>query len=237
MKALNKYAPIKSKRVKHDTQADWFNDDIKEAIKSRNLNRKRKYWRDYKYWRNQSIHIIRKSKQLFANVISENKDSSYLWKHVKDLSSQTNESNLADELIIGNTVYKSHNDIVDRINNFMADIRDRIVIGKVDSREINTNLNKLSQFANSLIPNNVYFKIQIMKLSDLITCKKTLDPTKATGLDGISPKILKSAADVVGPYLLQSISNGQFSDILRMAKHKPIHKSGPKTDLFNYRPI
>ena len=80
-----------------------------------------------------------------------------------------------------------------------------------------------------------------MQLSHLITCMKTLVPAKATGLDGISPKILKSAADVVGPYLLQiikiSISNGQCLDILFVAKLKPIHKSGLKTNPYNYRPI
>ena len=147
---------------------------------------------------------------------------------MKDLGSQTNESNLPDELIIGNTVSNSHNDNADQINNFFANIRDRVVIEEVGS-------------ANSLIPSHVYFKIPLIKLPDLITCMKTLDPTKATGLDGISPKILTSAADVVGPYLLQiiniSISNGQFPDILKMTNLKPIHKSGPKTDPSNYRPI
>ena len=34
-----------------------------------------------------------------------------------------------------------------------------------------------------------------------------------------------------------SISNGQFPDILKIAKLKPVHKSGPKTDPSNHRPI
>ena len=47
---------------------------------------------------------------------------------ISDLGSQTNESNLPDELIMDNTVYDSHNDIADPINNFFANIRDRVVI-------------------------------------------------------------------------------------------------------------
>ena len=32
---LDKHAPVKTKRVKKDTQPEWFNDEIKEAIKKR----------------------------------------------------------------------------------------------------------------------------------------------------------------------------------------------------------
>ena len=69
--------------------------------------------------------------------------------------------------------------------NYFANIRDK----EVDFREIDTNFyfrNKLSQFANSLIPHDVCFEIPLMKLSDLITSIKALDPTKPIGLDRIS---------------------------------------------------
>ena len=69
----------------------------------------------------------------------------------------------------------------------------------------------------------------------------SLDVTKATGLDGLSPRILKLAADVIAPSLLtminRSFESGNFPDILKLAKLRPIHKSGPKTDPSNYRPI
>ena len=35
----------------------------------------------------------------------------------------------------------------------------------------------------------------------------------------------------------RSFQSGHFSDILKLAKLRPIHKSGPKTDPSNYRPI
>ena len=69
--------------------------------------------------------------------------------------------------------------------NYFANIRDK----EVDFSEIDTNFyfrNKLCQFANSLMPHDVCFEIPLIKLSDLITSIKALDPTKPIGLDGIS---------------------------------------------------
>ena len=80
-----------------------------------------------------------------------------------------------------------------------------------------------------------------MTLLNLINNIKSLDATKATGLDGLSPRILKLAADVIAPSLLNlinmSFQTGHFPDILKIAKLRPIHISGPKTDPSNYRPI
>ena len=80
-----------------------------------------------------------------------------------------------------------------------------------------------------------------MKNTDLISIIGSLDATKATGLDGITPNILKKSADIVNPSLLKiiniSISTGQFPDLLKVAKIIPIHKSGAQDDPANYRPI
>ena len=68
-----------------------------------------------------------------------------------------------------------------------------------------------------------------------------LNPAKATGLDGIGPRILKLANSVLAPSVAaiinKSIKTGTFPDQLKLAKEYPIHKSGPKSDPANYRPI
>ena len=80
-----------------------------------------------------------------------------------------------------------------------------------------------------------------MKLTDLIATINTLNVTKATRLDGLTPKILKTSANAIAPTLLKiintSLQNGQFPDPLIIAKLKPIHKGGPKSAPSNYRPI
>ena len=42
MQVFNKHAPVKSKRVKRETQPDWYNDDIKNATKNRDESHKKK---------------------------------------------------------------------------------------------------------------------------------------------------------------------------------------------------
>ena len=80
-----------------------------------------------------------------------------------------------------------------------------------------------------------------MKQSDLLSIISTLDVKKATGLDGITAKILKSSAETVCPSLLKiiniSIASGKFSNSLKLAKLIPVYKSGPQNDPSYYRPI
>ena len=42
MQVFNKHAPVKSKRVKRETQPDWYNDEIKNATKNRDESHKKK---------------------------------------------------------------------------------------------------------------------------------------------------------------------------------------------------
>ena len=92
-----------------------------------------------------------------------------------------------------------------------------------------------------LLPSEVEFRIPFMKQHDVISNIQSLDITKATGLDGMTPKILKTSAEIIGPNLLKiiniSIKNGQFPDTLKVAKLFPIHKNGLKSDPSNYRPV
>ena len=86
-----------------------------------------------------------------------------------------------------------------------------------------------------LLLSEVEFKIPFMKQHDVISNVQTLDITKATGLDGMTPKILKTSAEIIGPNLLEiiniSIKNGRFPDTLKVAKLFPIHKNGLKAIL------
>ena len=76
---------------------------------------------------------------------------------------------------------------------------------------------------------------------DLITAKKSLDVTKARGLDGLTPKIFKPSAEIIAPALIMimiiSLLNGQLSEPFKLAKIKLIQKGDPKSHPSNYRPI
>ena len=65
MTVFDKHAPIKTKRVKKESQPDWYNEDIKFASKQRDMYHKSRNWPQYKHWRNKTIQLIRTSKKGF----------------------------------------------------------------------------------------------------------------------------------------------------------------------------
>ena len=46
MKIFNRHAPLKSKRVKHETQPEWHSDEIKPARKKRHSSHRDKNWKE-----------------------------------------------------------------------------------------------------------------------------------------------------------------------------------------------
>ena len=58
---------------------------------------------------------------------------------------------------------------------------------------------------------------------------KSLALNKATGLDGISSRLLREAADIV--------RSGVFPDKWKVAKVLPVYKDDIKSEASNYRPI
>lgn len=99
---------------------------------------------------------------------------------------------------------------------------------------------KLKTFIDSKIPNNIFFNVPYITVDSVSEFINGLNSAKAIGLDGIGPRILKLANVVLTPTLTtinKSIKTGIFPDQLKMANVYPIHKSGPKSDPANYRPI
>ena len=69
----------------------------------------------------------------------------------------------------------------------------------------------------------------------------SINTAKSVGPDGISPRILKEAANELTPVLTylfnKSLSTGDVPDDWRLANIFPLHKKGPKNSAENYRPI
>ena len=70
---------------------------------------------------------------------------------------------------------------------------------------------------------------------------RKLKLTKATGLDGLTARLLKDAAQAIArpiTYLVNlTISSGVIPSEWKDARVTPIFKSGKKNDENNYRPI
>ncbi|KAI8518860.1 hypothetical protein Bbelb_021170 [Branchiostoma belcheri] len=68
-----------------------------------------------------------------------------------------------------------------------------------------------------------------------------LNPNKASGPDGLSPRLLKTTATQIAPVLqvifTQSLDTGDVPADWRAANISPIFKKGDKTSPVNYRPV
>ncbi|MCG8048126.1 MAG: reverse transcriptase domain-containing protein, partial [Candidatus Thiodiazotropha endolucinida] len=241
MNNYNKHAPLKTKRVKHETQSEWYNNEIKHAMTLRDSYHKEKNWNQYKKWRNKTTSLIRSSKKdFFTRSIAESKNCSYLWKHVKELTKQSNDRSLPQELNIDDTSFCDKNEIANKLNHYFASISERLA-SEQNQENIPFDTSVLKEYIRTKIPDNIQFRIPLMKYQELNSILTSLDVTKATGFDGLTARALKSAAPVVCPTLLNiinsSIATGTFPSSLKHAKILPIHKGGLKSDPSNYRPI
>ena len=100
----------------------------------------------------------------------------------------------------------------------------------------------IAEYVNAKVPSNTSFNIPEINSSFVRIFLKSLDVTKATGLDCIGPKILKIAPDILCPslsYIINgSLASGIFPQPWKEAKISPIYKGGgSKDDVNNYRPI
>ena len=68
-----------------------------------------------------------------------------------------------------------------------------------------------------------------------------LEKGKASGPDKVTITLVKDTAISIAYPLMMiynaSLMNGIFPEVWKLARVTPIHKSGPKTDTNNYRPI
>ena len=100
---------------------------------------------------------------------------------------------------------------------------------------------KLIDWINVRLPNKIKFDIPLISENDVLEALSNLDENKSTGVDGISAKVLKTAAAALCQPLTYIINNSLkskvFPDIWKTAIVYPLHKSGSKTNADNYRPI
>ena len=91
------------------------------------------------------------------------------------------------------------------------------------------------------MPNGIFFQIPLITPGQVSAIVSALDPYKAIGIDGLGPRVLKTIGQTlsssIAALINKSILTEKIPDKLKIAKVFPIHKSGSKSDPYNYRPI
>ena len=140
--------------------------------------------------------------------------------------------NIAQSFLIEGNLETNPKLIAKAFNNFFVKIGESLAEAFIGYPEYSLNIR---------VPGNVNFEIPQLKPDFVLKQLQTMDPHKATGLDGISSRSLKSGAPCIYMSLTKvlnlSITTGKFIDIWKVAKVIPLYKSGDSFEVCNYRPI
>ena len=141
----------------------------------------KKFWNQYKQFRNESNNAIKEAKRKYFkdNLDANKKDPQKTWKLVNELtSSKQTEHRIAEILSFQFTFHKR---------------RAKFGIGNCSYTNIVPEA--------FVTPTNIVFSLQNNNVNKVCKLLKMLDAKKATALDKIPSKPLKLATDIVSPSL------------------------------------
>ena len=242
MKHLNNHAPMKSKRVKSKRLPEWFTPDITHMQNLQDRSKRLKQWENFKRYRNNTTQLIKQAKRnFFTNCIGNSKDTKSVWKHLNNLNDRSNSTSkrLPEELVFNNERIKDTNAKASKLNTYFTSIAE--VLNANNSHGSTLNNDKIGQFIDSKVPGHIQFNLPFINTEQVKSYINKLELSKATGLDGLGPRIIKLAIDLLSPSIARlinrSIETGVFPSQLKIAKVFPVFKGGEKSDPSNYRPI
>ena len=165
--------------------------------------------------------------QYYCKLIEDAKnDSSLMWKAIK----QTLPSNHMDTNAIfsNGKLHTSFIDIAEHLNQHFSNI------GKYLGKAFRNTSSALSKNATSA------YDFKLNPVSEMFVHKELskMKANKAIGLDKISARLLRDAAWVIAPYIINSsLKLKKFPSHWKCAKVTALFKQGDRTIMDNYRPI
>ncbi|CAF4942058.1 unnamed protein product [Pieris macdunnoughi] len=234
------------KNILNPPQKDWISGEVISAIHFRN-----QLWAElkkdptnivvqaqYTTTRDTVKRKIRETKDnYFSNeFIKHAKNPKKMWSLINKLASnKLNKDCTPSKLIIDTKELTQTTDICAAFNTYFSTIGLKLANEIPTQFHINFTL-ALPQSLNSELSN--FNPCTTLEITNII---KTLNTNCSSGIDGINTKTIKCVVDHISEYLSicfnKLLHNGEFPDSLKKARVAPIHKSGPKTEPGNYRPI
>ena len=177
---------------------------------------------NYRIWRNKTKNLISNSKQqYFTKNINENKrNPKQLWKNLHDLTNETKIHhaptivNQEGEPVLG------PEETANSFNDFFTSVFQQY--NSSEKVEVDCISDKLKDFIITKLPQEARFQTSQITLAFVKKQLQSLDISKATGLDGLSARVLRLSADVIAAPLTKifnlSISTGIFPESFKKAK-------------------
>ena len=207
----------------------WLTKVILQAIRKRNLFFKRAkgfrqgyYFRRYKIWRSKVTNLLRTSKRAFFRKIDPRSPREF-WKMVKRVSLKKSSipTLVSGTLVVSDDVGKAN------------------MLNSHFTSNFNTAFPPL-QCSHMTLPEHIPDDLLCTE-EEVLGALSSLDTSKASGPDGLSPTMLKATAAGIAPALTRlfnmSLLTGCLPADWKVAWVTPVPKSAKKSDPSQYRPI
>ncbi|KAJ3587836.1 hypothetical protein NHX12_011431 [Muraenolepis orangiensis] len=182
-------------------------------------------------------------KNYFNEKIEENKKQpQQLWKSLKELGCnnrlKTKITNL--NIKLNGSLISEKRNVANCLNGFFTTIASTLV-DKLPSHSGLYSEQHMNAFYRTLGVVKDSFKISPVTAEDVLLKLRALQPTKATGHDGIPTRFLRDAAVAIAPVVAHitnlSIRQGHVPQEFKLVRVVPLYKKGSKLDPGNYRPV
>ena len=226
------YIPKRRQQPHHRPQ--WFTPEIQHHLnKLHTLRKKAKHnpteynKHNLKEAENNLQQLIVSARQTYESTLINQFSQSNSNKIYKFISSLTNSRSIPATMSLDSNTLNDDSSIADGFNEYFYSVFTRSSVNHPSTVDGPTDIPPISSI--HILPEEVFH------------CLSSLDASKAAGIDGIGPRVLKQCAGSIAPlvYHLFSlcISSCSLPGEWRIHLIVPIHKSGSKTDIKNYRPI
>ena len=193
-------------------------------------------------WVCAKVKVNKKAKcNHFTATVANHKDAKLIRQQIRSAQNDSHKPTklLPDQLNIDDSIITDSHEIACRLNEFFSTVSLRL--NSTDNIIQAENHSNLINYINSKVPAGTSFQIPPVRSSQVANFIRNLDPRKATGLDGMGPRISKMSCHIISPSIAalinKSIISGYFPNQLKIAKVFPTFKNGTKDDPSNYRPI
>lgn len=226
---------IPKKKLLSNSYPKWFTSNIIKDLKLKDYYRKRRYTDDFHNTRFKSLRtqIKKDIEREFKNYINEVQNNiktevKSFWNYI---ASKRAKNKMPATFTLNNVLLTNGQKISDAFNDYFTSVHDKT--------PSNYNITDILNVPTDIYSNS--FKFTEITDAELRLSAKFLKPKLSTGFDGIPPFILKGCFDIlISPLKFifnLSIKTASYPKLWKIAKIKPILKSGDKNCIVNYRPI
>ena len=232
--AYERAYPLSSRSIKPGKNSPWITTSIrkciqKKAVLYRMVLRGTIHKESYNIYRNRLTSLLRRAKRLyyFKSYKEVSKNSSKLWSHINQTLGNGSRVSLESLKVDNQTL--TGNDMVNFVNNYFVEVAVNLTENLEDR--------PLTIFCDPSLISFHFFPTDVEEVTLTIRSLKN----KGNGLRDLSIISLKNNAHIFSNHLSflynLSIDKETYPDLMKNACVTPVHKSGSKENIDNYRPI